>query len=264
MALYGTTVAALLAVAAASAAAVTPLVPVFTSGEPAGNSNYRIPSVVATPDGVIVAFAESRVSDLSDCLPKALVARRSTDGGRTWDALQIVFGNVSALDVVGNPMSVFDGGSGKIVVHFAVGSPFNGCHGAIMQLDDGGSGGRHWGGLLNVSAQIGNLPLLPGPGAGVQLASGRLVMAAAGGAYVDDYIYFSDDGGKNWRLSDPPLPVSGFFSAYVLLACARGVVLCSLFSLSLSLSLSPSLSFSVCVSVCVSAPRTVPGPVLVT
>jgi hypothetical protein len=47
-----------------------------------------------------------------------------------------------------------------------------------LQLDDGGTGGAKWGNLVNVSAFVGPAPKWPGPGAGTQLPSGRLVMGA--------------------------------------------------------------------------------------
>jgi hypothetical protein len=42
----------------------------------------------------------------------------------------------------------------KVVLHFAVGARGNGCRGSVMQLDDGGSDGMHWGGLKNVSSVL--------------------------------------------------------------------------------------------------------------
>jgi len=192
--------------AACQGAADVEPVALFQAGVPPPNNNYRIPSIVGTPS-VVVAIVESRLSAASDCAAKSLVYRSSMDGGHTWGPQDLLFGNATAGDVVGNPLAVYDAVRGVIVVHFAVGSPRNGCHGSIMQLDDGGTGGAKWGNLLNVTEQIGWLPKLPGPGVGTQLASGRLVMVAAGGTYLNDYVYFSDDGGEHWTLSPTALPL---------------------------------------------------------
>ena len=94
---------ALLALSAAAAPGVSPAVTVFVHGEPPSVSNYRIPAAVVTDSGVIVAFAESRSTASSDCGPKALVSRRSSDGGKSWDAMTLVYGDVAARQVAGNP-----------------------------------------------------------------------------------------------------------------------------------------------------------------
>ena len=125
---------ALLALSAAAAPGVSPVVTVFVHGEPPSVSNYRIPAAVVTDSGVIVAFAESRSTASSDCGPKALVSRRSSDGGTSWDALTLVYGDVAARQVAGNPMAVFHPPTGRIVVTFALGRPGAGCFGDVMQV----------------------------------------------------------------------------------------------------------------------------------
>lgn len=51
---------------------------------------YRIPAVVTLPDGTIVAVADRRLDSNAD-LPGRIdvVSRRSTDGGRTWEAVPV-------------------------------------------------------------------------------------------------------------------------------------------------------------------------------
>ena len=49
---------------------------------------YRIPAIVQTVNGTLLAFAEGR-SELSDCRHKAIVLKRSMDMGKTWGDLQV-------------------------------------------------------------------------------------------------------------------------------------------------------------------------------
>ena len=73
---------------AASSWAAEPLlekVDVFQAGT-AGYAHYRIPAIVVTPQGSVLAFAEARRNAGGDWGPIDILLRRSTDGGRTWDA----------------------------------------------------------------------------------------------------------------------------------------------------------------------------------
>jgi sialidase-1 len=83
-------------------------VPVYKAGEPADNSNYRIPAVTRAR-GTLLAFAEFRTSFASDCLLKFVVVRRSEDDGETWGPMVALYGNdTGGTMVVGNPQVVFD------------------------------------------------------------------------------------------------------------------------------------------------------------
>ncbi|MCQ8829124.1 sialidase family protein [Streptomyces malaysiensis] len=80
----------------------------FRSGTE-GYASYRIPAVVPTHAGTVLAFAEGRVDSSADYGHIDLVLKRSADGGRTWGALQIVARNEDGT--AGNPAPVvLDGG----------------------------------------------------------------------------------------------------------------------------------------------------------
>ena len=55
----------------------------FKSGEE-GYSNYRIPSLITTKEGSLLAFCEARKDHRGDSGNIDLVAKRSTDNGKTW------------------------------------------------------------------------------------------------------------------------------------------------------------------------------------
>ena len=75
----------------------------FRKGD-AGVHTYRIPSLIQAADGSIVAFAEARQNGGGDTGDIDLVARRSTDGGKTWGEIITVWDD--GENVCGNPCPV--------------------------------------------------------------------------------------------------------------------------------------------------------------
>jgi sialidase-1 len=53
-------------------------------------ANYRIPSLVVTTRGTILAFCEGRRLTGGDWDDVDLALRRSVDGGRTWTPIQFI------------------------------------------------------------------------------------------------------------------------------------------------------------------------------
>jgi sialidase-1 len=78
---------------------------VFVSGTE-GYLSFRIPALVACPNGELLAFCEGRVNGASDFGHIDIVMKRSTDGGATWSPLQAVadFGDLQVC----NPAPVVD------------------------------------------------------------------------------------------------------------------------------------------------------------
>src|SRR5688572_26223960 len=79
---------------------LSPPVGVFISGQD-GYHTFRIPSLLLTPKGTLLAFAEGRKTSRSDTGHIVLVLKRSTDNGRTWSALQIIAADPP--NTIGNP-----------------------------------------------------------------------------------------------------------------------------------------------------------------
>ena len=78
----------------AAQAAVTQTV-LFDKGD-AGYGCYRIPAIVKTKAGTLLAFAEARRAWCADSQEIDLVMRRSEDDGRTWSATQTVLSGTDA------------------------------------------------------------------------------------------------------------------------------------------------------------------------
>lgn len=198
---------------------------VFRSGED-GYATYRIPAIVETADGTLVAFAEGRVSTAADDGNVDLLAKRSSDGGRTWGELQVVADMDS--DFIGNPSPVLDEESGRLVV-LATGKAGTDTEAEIM-TGTGADTSREYlitsdddAGAWSDPADITESVKSPewrwysvGPGHAVQIRSGdhagRLVAAANhsdGALNYGAHLLLSDDGGVTWRIGATDTPQGG-------------------------------------------------------
>ena len=86
---------------------------VFQKGEN-GFDTYRIPALVQAADGTIIAFAEARKNSRSDTGNIDLVAKRSTDGGKTWGEIITIWDDND--NVCGNPAPILVKETGRIVL----------------------------------------------------------------------------------------------------------------------------------------------------
>ncbi|SDT47491.1 exo-alpha-sialidase [Jiangella sp. DSM 45060] len=169
--------------------------------------DFRVHAVDVTSAGTVLAFSEARVATSADDGPKDLVLRRSTDGGRTWGPTAFIEDHHGGAWA--NPTPVVDLRTGRITVFYALNAA--GLSSRVFQrasIDDGVS----WGDPIEVTDLfVGNEHgwtfHLPGPGRGIQLAGGRLLVEvwhrrsidvpAAGRDYSVSVVY-SDDGGRTW------------------------------------------------------------------
>lgn len=85
--------------------------PVFVAGTD-GYHTYRIPTVVLTRQGTLLAFCEGRKNSVQDAGAIDLLVKRSADGGRTWSQQQVVW--TDATNTCGNPAPVVDRNTGTI------------------------------------------------------------------------------------------------------------------------------------------------------
>jgi sialidase-1 len=83
----------------------------FAAGD-RGIHTYRIPALVATMRGNLLAFCEGRRASRSDTGDIVLLVRRSADGGQTWLEPQIVWDDPG--NTCGNPCPVVDRATGTV------------------------------------------------------------------------------------------------------------------------------------------------------
>ncbi|GAA2116417.1 sialidase family protein [Streptomyces synnematoformans] len=181
---------------------------VLYQGGTGGYSCYRIPAVVEAADGTLLAFAEGRVDSCSDKGDIDIVLRRSTDGGDTWTASQVVLSGDG--DTRGNPAPVVDRESGRISL-LSTHNPGADDTRRTPYLQHSTDNGRTWTPARSMAAELSRPEwdrwYATGPGHGLQLATGehagRLLV---GGNHqgLDGrqgaHLVYSDDGGLNWKL----------------------------------------------------------------
>lgn len=191
----------------------------FKASQDPGYACFRIPAIVKTKDGTLLAFAEGRVLNCGDAADIDIVLKRSTDGGRTWGPLQVV--NEGNGDTHGNPAPIVDQETGRILLAetYNTGRTDSGSCSVpcdrTPHLQYSDDDGRTWSQPRDLSPQI--LPAnwnswyATGPVHGIQLTkgkyAGRLVFGVNtetwnGSRVTDNHaaLILSDDGGDHWRV----------------------------------------------------------------
>ncbi|MEU9448047.1 sialidase family protein [Streptomyces sp. NPDC048277] len=188
-----------------------------------GYASFRIPAVVVSRTGTVLAFCEGRVNSSADYGHIDIVLKRSGDGGRTWGPLQVAAGN--GTDLAGNPAPVVLDTGRILLVH--VRSAASATEDAILRGRVSDADGRRvWvqhsdddGVTWSVPKEITKSVKRDGwrwyattPGHGLQLRSGRVVVPGnhslppAGtdngteGKYNSGHCLLSDDHGETWYL----------------------------------------------------------------
>lgn len=93
---------------------------------------FRIPAIIQTSSGVLLAFAEGRLGRCADCVVTGIVQKRSLDGGRTWGEMTwpvppTPTGDGVWMDHGANPTAVFDAVNNQTLLHFVRGGDGNDC-----------------------------------------------------------------------------------------------------------------------------------------
>ena len=214
------TVSAVLAALTLTSAAQVTRTTVFTRGEN-GFDTYRIPAIVQTNDGTILAFAEARKNSRSDTGDIDLVVKRSTDGGRTWSGIITVWND--AENVCGNPSPVVDRATGRIILlsTWNKGTDFekdiharrsSGTRMVFCMYSD--DDGLTWSEARDITSEA-KLPewtwYATGPCHAVQMRSGRIVVPCNHGIPDDpdglathSHVIYSDDCGATWHIGGSP------------------------------------------------------------
>lgn len=193
---------------------------------------YRIPSIIKSRRGTLLAFAEDRGIDCSDDGDNhSLVLRRSHNDGRTWGPMIVVRNGTTPCNgcpaAISNPNPVdvlLPDGSNAILLHYTtLNNPGPVRHGHGMQLwsDDDGLSWRN-------ASRIAYLPqpdlgAMVGPSVGLQDAHSGTVYFSAHLAYSyfsatsswhasesdevasrgpdEAFLYWSHDRGRSWQAS---------------------------------------------------------------
>lgn len=183
-----------------------PQVDVFQSGKE-GYHTFRIPVLLVTPKGTLLAFCEGRKTSRADHGDVDLVLKRSTDRGRTWGPLELVYeeGDTATI-TIGNPCPVVDRDTGIIWLPF--------CRDNVdVFMTHSRDDGKTWTKPVKITADVKKPDwswYATGPGVGIQLQigphKGRLVMPCdhknklKDNAGYHSHVIYSDNHGKTWHL----------------------------------------------------------------
>src|SRR5262249_53960976 len=151
-----------------------------------GYHTYRIPSLIVSPKGTVLAFCEGRKNSGSDAGDIDLVLKRSTDGGKTWQPMQVVWDD--GPNTCGNPCPVVDRQPGtiwlamthnlgsdtekQIIERTAKGT-------RTVWITKSADDGATWSKPIEITAAVKKPDwtwFATGPGVAIQTAKGRLVI----------------------------------------------------------------------------------------
>ena len=191
-----------------------------------GYGQFRIPGIIVTKNGVVLAYCEARRNASTDWGQIDVMLRRSTDGGLTWSPMKKIIELEGKFErnpaaaaqklgkdgeiTVNNPIAFADPRPG--VFHFLYCVEYNRLF--YMRSDDDG---LSFGKPTEITAAIEKLKpsyawqsIAVGPGHGIRLQNGRLIApiwmstGKGGHAHRPSIIstVYSDDDGKTWQLGD--------------------------------------------------------------
>jgi sialidase-1 len=180
-----------------------------------GAHTWRIPSLLRAVNRDVLALCEARRDSARDSGQIDIVLRRSRDDGRSWGPIETVVSRPGMT--CGNTCPVLDRRTGRIVLTFCS-NRADGDEGAIrrgeaprtVHLVTSDDHGASWSPPREITAAVKKSSwdwYGTGPGHGVQLADGRLVVpcyhnvAARGdGGSQHAHVILSDDGGTTWSI----------------------------------------------------------------
>jgi len=169
-----------------------------------GYDTYRIPALVTTTSGSLLAFCEGRRDGPADDGKIDIVLRRSTDAGATWDEQRVV--QADGEETTGTPCPFVDVETGAVWLSYCR----NSDRVFLTRSDDDG---LTWSSPEEITTLGAKAPewtwYATGPGHGIQLSTGRLLIPCdhrIGSRQEAPYSYshalYSDDHGRSWQYSE--------------------------------------------------------------
>lgn len=209
--------------------------PVFESKE---GVYYRLPSILVTREGTVLAACQKRKGSRGDWAESALVLKRSTDGGRTWGPEQTLHERPGYCVFNGNlvedrqtkdilaafitfPTKARNGWFSKIWI------PAGGGFDLVRSADDGqnwsspehhipapNADGWRGGAAFNNNHGI---QLTRGPHAGRLVLCARVFKKSVYEGRAKGGVIYSDDHGKTWHVGGAGFPMDGSLNGEVAL-----------------------------------------------
>lgn len=194
-----------------------PAIAVFEAKNNIPHPSVRIPALLATAKGTLIAVAEAR-DKATDQAGNDLVVSLSKDGGASWSRPFVAY--EQGDDSCNNPCLVQDARNGRIFLFFqtfpAGGKEFGGLpagpkdpKGNRLKVIASDDEGASWSRPADLSASLkpdNAVTCASGPGIGIQLRgganAGRLLIpfnAQDPKRNFVNWVAYSDDGGRTWK-----------------------------------------------------------------
>ncbi len=191
-----------------------------------GYRHFRIPAIVSTVKGTLLAFCEARKNAGGDWGTIDIMMRRSTDGGRNWDEPRVaakVQGEITQNELAlaqdlarpgevtyNNPAPIVDRETGSVHLLFCV----EYARAYYMRSEDDGYTFSKPADITSAFEEFHEdyawKVIATGPGHGIQLENGRLVvpvwMSTGTGGHAHrpsvNSVVYSDDHGATWHAGE--------------------------------------------------------------
>ena len=194
-----------------------------------GAKAYRIPGIVTTCDGTLVAVYDVRYEISADLQGNIKVGvSRSNDRGLTWEPMRLALnldghgGLPAAQNGTGDPCILYDSRNNRLWIaalwcHGMPGKRAWTASGQGLSPDETGQlllvssedGGMTWSEPVNITPMVKDESwhlLLQGPGRGITMSDGTLVFPAQ---FIDSEripnatVVYSVDAGRTWAIGNP-------------------------------------------------------------
>ncbi|WP_420319962.1 sialidase family protein [Flagellimonas sp.] len=167
---------------------------------------YRIPSLITTTNGTLIAAIDERVdscNDLRDNKDINIVIRRSNDNGQTWSVIEAVV-DYPRGESASDPSMILDRDTGEVFLFYNYMNLETAPNQYLFKVIKSTDHGKSWSEAVDITSQIAPEHSLNDfqfitSGKGIQTSSGTLLHTLVN---LDKglFVFGSDNHGKDWYL----------------------------------------------------------------